>query len=158
MRPWTLEMWVFGKAAAVGFEVESGAAGQWVVSVVLTETVLEFASGVVGSAGGVGSADRSSAGEGETDGGVNFAASVALEPCAFAVVVLESAGWTDSLHLCNGKGLPQASWQESGMSGGSMVPLETNQVEPPVWNIVMTTEGRQQKQSFGTVCSGNRCE
>lgn len=124
-------MWAFGKAAAVGFEVVSGAAGRWFVSVVLTETVREFASGAVVAAGGEGTADRSSAGEGETDGGVNFAASVALEPCAFAAVVPESVGWTGSLRLCNGKGLPEASWQESGVPGGSVVPLETNLVEPP---------------------------
>lgn len=103
-------MWAFGKAAAVGFEVVSGATGKWVVSVVLTGTVREFASGAVALAAGVVTVDRSSAGEGETDGGVNFAASVALEPCVFAVVVPESVGWTGSLHLCNGKGMPEASW------------------------------------------------
>lgn len=95
-------------------------------------TVREFASGAAVSAGGVGTADRSSAGGGETDGGVNFAAPVALEPCAFVVVVPGSAGWTGSLHLCNGKALPQAGWQGPGAPGGSLVPLETNQVEPPV--------------------------
>lgn len=124
-------MWAFGKAAAVGFEVVSGAVGQWAVSVVVTETVWEFAYGAAVSAGGVGTADRSSVGGGETGGGVNFAASGALEPCAFVGVVPESAGWTGSLHLCNGRGLPQASWQGSGVPGGSVVPLETNLVEPP---------------------------
>lgn len=103
-------MWAFGKAAVVGFEVASGAAGRWVVSVVLTGIVREFASGAVVLAGGVATADRSTAGEGETDGGVNFAASVALEPCVFVVVVPESVGWTGSLRLSNGKGLPEASW------------------------------------------------
>lgn len=117
-----------------------GAPGQWVVFVVVTETVWEIASGAVVSAGEVGTADRSSAGGEETDGGVNFAASVALEPCAFVAEVLESAGWTGSLHLCNVKGLPQASWQGLGMSGGSVEPQETNLVEPPVWNIIMITE------------------
>ena len=102
------------------------------MSVVETETGWEFASGAVVSAGGVGTADRSSAGGGETDGDVNFAASVALEPCAFVVVVPESAGRTGSLHLCNGKGLPHSRWQGSGVPGGSVVPLETNLVEPPV--------------------------
>lgn len=111
------------------------------MSVVATETVREFASGAAVSAGGVGTVDRSSVGGGETDGGVNFAASVALEPCAFVVVVQESAGWTGSLHLCNGKGLPQASWQLPGVPGGSLVPLETNLAAPPVWNVVMSTKG-----------------
>lgn len=117
-----------------------GAAGQWVVFVVVTETVWEIASGAVVSAGKVGTADRSSAGGEETDGGIKFVASVALEPRVFVVEVLESAGWRGSLHLCNGKGLPQANWQGLGMSGGSVVPQETNLVEPPVWNIVMSTE------------------
>lgn len=133
-------MLLFGKTAAVGFEVVGGVAGQWVVFVVVTEIVWEIASGAVVSAGGVGTADRSSAGGEETDEGVNFAASVALEPCAFVAEVLESAGWTGSLHLCNGKELPQASWQGLGMSGGSVVPLQTNLGEPPVWNIVMSIE------------------
>lgn len=79
------------------------------MSVVVTGTVWQFASGPVVSADRLGTADRSSAGGGETDGGVNFAALVALEPCAFAVVVPESAGWTGFLHLGTGKGLPQAS-------------------------------------------------
>lgn len=79
----------------------------------VTEAALEFASGAGVSAGRVGTADRSCAGGGETDEGVNFAASVALEPGVFVVVVvvLERAGWTGSLHLCNGKGVPQANWQ-----------------------------------------------
>lgn len=111
------------------------------MSVVATETVWEFASGAVVFAGGVGTADRSSAGGGETDGGVNFAASVALEPCVFVVVFLESARQTGSLHLCNGEGVPQASWQGSGVPGCSVVPLETNLVEPPAWNIVMSNQG-----------------
>lgn len=108
------------------------------MSVVATETVWEFESGAAVSAGGVGTADRPSAGGVETDGGVNFAASVALEPCASVVVVPESAGWTGSLHLCDGKGLPRASWQGSGVPGGSVVPLETTLVAPSVWNIVMS--------------------
>lgn len=133
-------MWAFGKAAAVGFEVVSAAAGGRVVSVVVTGTEREFASGAAVSAAGVGTADRSSAGGGGTDGGVNFAASVALEPCEFAAVVPESAGWTGFLRLCIGKGLQQAGWQGSGVPGGSVVPLETNQVEPPAWNIVISRE------------------
>lgn len=40
----------------------------------------------------MGTAERSSAGGEETDGGVNFAASVALEPCVFWVLVPGSAG------------------------------------------------------------------
>lgn len=64
-----------------------------------------------------------------------------LEPCAFAVAVPESAGWTSFLHLCIGEGLPQASMQGSGLPGGSGAPLETNLVEPPVWNIIMNIEG-----------------
>lgn len=131
-QPRTLEMWAFGKAAAVGSEVASGEAGRRVASVVATGTVWGFASfGAAVSAGGVGTADRSSAGGGETDEGVNFAASVALEPCAFAAVVPESAGWTGFLHLCTGKGLPRVSWQGLGVPGGSVEPLETNLVEPP---------------------------
>lgn len=126
------------------------------MSVVATETVWEFASAAAVSAGGVATAERSSAGGGETDGGVNFAASVASEPCAFVVEVLERAGWTGSLHLCNGKGLPQASWQGSGMPGGSVVPLETNLVEPPVWNIVMRTEGILQHKNNGLVLFTSR--
>lgn len=81
------------------------------MSAVVTEAASEFASGAGVSAGRVGTADRSCAGGGETDEGVNFAASVALEPGAFVVVVLERAGWTGSLHLCNGKGVPRAKWQ-----------------------------------------------
>lgn len=122
-------MWAFGKAVVVGLEVV--AVGWWVESVTEIGTVWVFAFGAAVSAGGVGTADRSSAGGGETDGGVNFAASVELEPCAFEVVVLESAGWTGFLHLCLGKGLPQASWKRLGGPGGSVVPLETNLVEPP---------------------------
>lgn len=57
MQPWSLNMWAFGKTVAVGFEVVSGAAGQWAVSVVVTETVWEFASGAAESAGEVGTAD-----------------------------------------------------------------------------------------------------
>lgn len=108
---------------------------------VVNEAVWEFASGAAVSAGGVGTVDRSCAGGGETDGGVNFAASVALEPGVFVVVVPESAGWTCSLHMCNGKVLPQANWQGQGVPGRSVAPLETNLVEPPVWNIVMSTWG-----------------
>lgn len=79
------------------------------MSVVVTGIVSEIASGSAVPAGGAGTVDRSSAGGEETDGGVNFAASVALEPCAFVGVVPEFAGWTGSLHLCTGKGLTQAS-------------------------------------------------
>lgn len=47
----------------------------------------DFESEAAASAGEVGTADRSSAGGVGTDEGVNFAASVALEPCAFVEVV-----------------------------------------------------------------------
>lgn len=113
-------MWAFGKAAAVGFEVAMG----------------EFAPGGVVSAGKLGTADRSSAGQGETDGCVNLAASGALEPCAFVVVVQQAAGWKGYPHLCNEEGLPQASWLELALPGGSVGPLETNLLEPPVRNIM----------------------
>lgn len=99
---------------------------------VVTETVWEFASGAVVSAGGVEAADSSSAGGGETGGDVNFAASVAPGPCATVEEVLERARWEGFLHLGNGKGLPQASWQGSVMPGGSVVPLGTNLVEQPI--------------------------
>lgn len=119
-------MWAFGKAAAVGFETASGAAGRRAAPAVATETAWAFASGAAGSAGGAGTAERSSAGGGETDEGVNFAASAALGPCAFGAVVPGSAG-----HPRNGKGAPRASWRGSGAPGGSVVPLETNPAEPP---------------------------
>lgn len=99
---------------------------------VATETVWEFASGAVVSAGGAEAADSSSAGGGETGEDVNFAASVAPEPCAFVAEVLERAGWKGFLHLGNGKGLPQASWQGSGVPGGSVALLGTNLVEQPI--------------------------
>lgn len=124
-------MWAFGKAAAVGFEVASGAAGRRAAPAVATETAREFASGAAGSAGGAGTAERSSAGGGATDEGVNFAASAALGPCAFGAVVPGSAGRTGSLHPRNGKGAPRASWRGSGAPGGSVVPLGTNPAEPP---------------------------
>lgn len=131
-------MWAFGKAAAVGFEVESGAAGRWPVSVVVTGTEWESASGAAGSAGGAVTADRPSAAGGETGAGVNFAASPALGLCVFVVVALVpgSAGQTAPLHLGSGAGLPQASWPELGVSGGLVVPLETNPMEPSVWKAV----------------------
>lgn len=53
---------------------------------VVSEAVWEFAS-----AGGVGTGDRPFAAVGESDGDVNFAASVALEPGVLVVVVLKSA-------------------------------------------------------------------
>lgn len=56
------------------------------MSVVVSEAVWEFAS-----AGGVGTGDRPFAAVGESDGDVNFAASVALEPGVPVVVLLKSA-------------------------------------------------------------------
>lgn len=94
-----------------------------------TETVRGFASGAVLSAGGGGAADRTSAGVGEADGGVNFAA--AVEPCAFVVVVPVSAEWPDPHLLGTEMGVPKAGWKGLGVPGDSVVPLETNQVEPP---------------------------
>lgn len=82
------------------------------MSVVVNGAAWGFASLAAVSAGGVGTADRSRAGGGGADGGVNFAASVALEPGEFVVVVPESARLTGSLHMCNGKVVPQAHWQE----------------------------------------------
>lgn len=90
-------MWATGRAA--GFEMEKGIVEIQAVSVIVTGIIGVFASGVVASAGIMGAADKSSVEEGETDGGVNFAASVALEPCASAGLVLESAGQTGCLHL-----------------------------------------------------------
>ncbi len=113
--------------------------------VVTTETGWESASGAVVSAGGVGTADRSSEGGGETAGGVNFAESVALEPCAYVVVVQESVVQTGFLHLCNGKGLPQTSWQRSGVLEGSVVLLGTNLMERPECNTVFSTKGLAHK-------------
>lgn len=121
-------MWVFGKAAAVDFVVVSGAAGWWAVSV--TVTVWEFASGPVVFAGGEVTADRSSAAGEETVGGVNFAAFVALEPCAF-VEVLRRARWSGFHHLCNERKPPLPRPQGLGVPGGSVVLLETNRVERP---------------------------
>lgn len=103
-----------------------------------TEKAREFASGAVISAAEVGTADKTSAGEGETDGGVNFAATVGLDLYVFVVVVPESEGWSSSPLMCNETGLPQAGWQEWGMSGDSLVPPETSQVEPPACNTVMS--------------------
>lgn len=105
------------------------------MSVIVTGTEWEFASGAVVFAAGVGTADRSSAAGGETDGGVNFAAFVALEPCAFVVVVVvvpESAVSTGFPQLCIGKGPAQSSWQGWRVPGGSAVPLETNLEEAPL--------------------------
>lgn len=104
------------------------------MSVIVTGTEWEFASGAVVFAAGVGTADRSSAAGGETDGGVNFAAFVALEPSVFVVVevVPESAESTGFLQLCNGRGPAQSSWQGWRMPGGSAVPLETNLEEAPL--------------------------
>lgn len=87
-QPQTVKMQALGKTAAAGFEVAFGAAEHWVVFVVVTETVWKFASGAAVSVGAVGTADRSSTVGEETDGGVNFAESVALEPCGLVVQVL----------------------------------------------------------------------
>jgi len=133
-------MWAFGKAAAVGFVVVSGGAGWWVASV--TVTVWELASETGVFAGREVTADRSSDGVGETEGGVNFA--VALEPQAFVMVeVPRRACCSGFLHLCNEKRLPLSSLQVKGVPGGSVVLLETNLVEPPVDTILMNAEGKR---------------
>lgn len=81
------------------------------MSVVVNEAAWGFAFLAAESAGGVGTADRSCAGWRGADGGVNFAASVALEPGEFVVVVPESARLTGSLRMCNGKVVQHANWQ-----------------------------------------------
>lgn len=131
-------MWDFGKAAAVDFE---GAAVWWLVSVTATGTGWGFASGAGVFAGGAGTADRSSAGGGETDGGANSAAAVALEPCAFVAVVPEVAWWAGPLRLRKEGWAPRSSLQGPQGPGGSVVPLETNLVESPAINVVMNAEG-----------------
>lgn len=102
------------------------------MSVEVNEAVWEFASGAAASAG-AGSADRSCAGEGQTDEGVNSDASVALEPGVFVgLVVPKTVGWKGSPHMCNEKALPPAKWQGWRAPGRSAVQPETNLLEPPV--------------------------
>lgn len=84
----------------------------------------ESASGTGVSAAEEGTADRPAAAWGETGGGVNFAASVALEPGASVVGLLMSSSLAGSLHRCNGKVLPR----------GSEAPSKTNPTEAP-WRI-----------------------
>ena len=105
-------MEAFGKATEVGSEVASGATGRWSVSVVAwagSETVRVLASGDEASAGAVTAAGRASVGLGGTDGGVNFAAAVGLEPCALVAVALVSAEWPGSRHPCS-----ETRWIQEG--------------------------------------------
>lgn len=96
------------------------------MSVTATERL--FASGAALSAGEVGRVGKSSA---AGDAGVKSAASVALEPCAFAVALVPGgAGWTG--FLLPVEGVPQSCWQESAVSAGLTEPLETNLVERPL--------------------------
>lgn len=109
---WTPARPVFG----AGHEVGTGA-------------VWEFASGAAAHAGAE-SEDRSRAGEGQTDGGVNSGGPVALEPALS--VVQRNGGWKGSLRLCTVRALPQAKWQQWREPGKSEAPPETNLLEPPV--------------------------
>lgn len=108
-QPWTPVMWESGEAAEVGFGVLNGTAERGVVSAVGTGSVWRSATGPAVSAAGEGTADSPAAAGGETDEGVNLAASVALEPGASVMVVLKSLMWADSLHRCKGKELPRES-------------------------------------------------
>lgn len=94
-----------------------------------TGAVWEFASGAAAPAGAE-SADRSRAGEGQTDGGVNSGAPVAFEPVV--TVVPRTGGWKGSLRMCTVRALPQAKWQRWREPGRSEAPPETNLLEPPV--------------------------
>lgn len=114
-------MWESGKEEEVGFVALNGTAGRGVASAEGTGSVWESASGTVESAAGEGTVDRPAAAGGQTDGGVSFAASVALEPSLSVMVVLRSSMWAGSPHRCNGKMLPL----------GSEVPSKTNPMEAP---------------------------
>lgn len=114
-------MWVIGKEEEVGFGALCGTAGRGVASAEGTGSVWESASGTVESAAGEGTVDRPAAAGGQTDGGVSFAASVALEPSLSVMVVLRSSMWAGSPHRCNGKMQPR----------GSEVPSKTNPMEAP---------------------------
>lgn len=94
-----------------------------------TGAVREFAFGAAAPAGPA-SADRSHAGEEQTDGGANSGAPLALEP---AVLVAQRAGgWKGYHRMCTVRALPQAKWQRWSEPGRSEVPPETNLLEPPV--------------------------
>lgn len=125
---WIPVMWGPGKAAEVGFGVLNGTAERGVVSAEGNGSVWELASGTAVSAAEEGTADRPAAAGGQTDEGVNLAASVALEPGASVRVVLKSLMWTDSLHSCKGKVLPR----------GSEVLSKTNPMKAPR-NTAVTT-------------------
>lgn len=114
-------MWESGKVEEVGFVALNGTVEWGVASAEGTGSVWESASGTVVSAAGEGTVDSSAAAGGQTDGGVSFAASVALEPRLSVMVVLRSSMWAGFPHRCNGEMLP---W-------GSEVPLKTNPVEAP---------------------------
>lgn len=114
-------MWEPGKAAEVGFGESNGAAGQGAVFAEGNGSEWGSATGSAVSAAGEGTADRTAAAGGGTDGGVNFAASVALGPGGSGMVMLKSSTWAGSLHRCTGEGLPR----------GSEVPLKTNPTEAP---------------------------
>lgn len=103
-QPWIPVMWESGKAAEVGFGVLIGTAERGIVSAEANGSAWEVASGPAVTAAGEGTAAR-----GETDEGVNLAASVALEPGASVMVVLKSLTWADSLHRCKAKVLPRGS-------------------------------------------------
>lgn len=133
-QPWTSAMWESGEAAEVGFGVLNGTAERGVASAEGNGSVWESASGPAVSAAGEGTADRPAAAGGETDEGVNLAASVALEPGVSVMVVLRSLMWADSLHRCKGKVLPQ----------GSEVLSKTNLMEAPGNTAVNSCEYKAQ--------------
>lgn len=114
-------MWEAEKKEEVGFGVLNGTPGRGVVSAEGNGSVRESASGPVVCAAGEGTVDRPAAAGEETDGGVSFAASVALEPSSSVMVVRRSSTWAGSLHRCNGKMLPR----------GYEVPSKTNPLEAP---------------------------
>lgn len=115
----------FGKAATIGFVLLTGAAKEWAVSV----NAWRFASEDVTSAGTKGTADRATAGGGQADGGVNFAASVALGPREFVKAgVLGRGGLPGFLPLCKKRRLPLSSLQGPEVPGDSVVLLETSLV------------------------------
>lgn len=86
-----------------------------------TGAVWGFASGAAESA------DRSRAGGGQTDGGVN---SGAPEPVVSAAQ--RTGGWRGSLRMCTVRARPQAKWQRWREPGRSEAPPETNLLELPV--------------------------
>lgn len=95
----------------------------------MSVNVRRSASEGVTAAGTKGAVDRASAGGGQTDGGVDFAVSVALEPCEFAEAgVLERGGLSGFLPLCNERRPPLSNLWGPEAPGGSAVLLETNLV------------------------------